>query len=55
MKEIDDLYNSWWKESPYELKATKGAIKFKVGISWMMSKNAMASIGGAAGVAYGFL
>ena len=22
MKEIDDLYNSWWKESPYELKAT---------------------------------
>ena len=22
MKEIDELYNSWWKESPYELKAT---------------------------------
>ena len=22
MKEIDELYNSWWNESPYELKAT---------------------------------
>jgi len=22
MKEIDELYNSWWQESPYELKAT---------------------------------
>ena len=28
MKEIDDLNNSWWKESPYELKATVQQIKF---------------------------
>ena len=22
MKEIDEMYSSWWAESPYELKAT---------------------------------
>ena len=22
MKEIDELYNNWWEENPYELKAT---------------------------------
>jgi hypothetical protein len=25
MKEIDQLYNQWWSENPYELKATQVA------------------------------
>jgi len=25
MKEIDELYNQWWSENPYELKATQVA------------------------------